>query len=395
MKLKLKTTNVFKRNFEARSRVVVNQGGTGSSKTYSIAQLFIVLGLQNQGKMFSIVRKSMPTLRATAMRDFMNLLLEYGLYSEDNHNKTQAIYNLNGNQFEFFGLDEPQKVRSRRRDYLWLNEGNEMTLESFRQLNMRTSERVYIDFNPSDEFHWIYDEVLIRPDAEMIKSTYRDNPFLPELVVKEIERYKEVDSNYWNIYGLGERGVSSVRIFTNFEMIEQFPDSDYMYGLDFGFNHPTALVKVAILDDEIYAEELIYESGLTNSDLIKKMEELKVSKSKYLVADSEDTARIEEIRRAGFNVKPAKKGSGSVGAGIDLIKRRKVYLTGNSPNLLKESRVYSWKTKGEEILDEPVKTNDDGMDALRYPVYYHFEGETTQIRQITSRGQYQGVSAGI
>lgn len=374
IELNLKATNVYKRNYESLKRIIVNQGGTGSSKTYSLAQLFMTTALEKTGKVFSVVRKNMPSLRATAMRDFINILQEQGLYSEDNHEKTNNIYHLNGNEIEFFGLDEPQKVRSRRRDYLWINEANELSLESFRQLNMRTNEKVYMDFNPSDEFHWIYDDVLTRDDVELIISTYRDNPFLPESIVKEIERYKEVDENYWNIYGLGQVGVSSVRIFTKYELIDQLPEGEEIMGLDFGFNHPTSLVKIVLKDDDIYTKELIYETHLTNDDLIAKMGELKISKTIKIYADAEDPARISAIKSAGYNIVAALKDAQSVKNGIDFIKARKLSITKDSPHGQKELQTYSWKTKGEQILDEPVKLRDDFVDSVRYAVYTYYGG---------------------
>lgn len=374
MKINLQSTNVFERNYKADKRIIVNQGGTGSSKSYSLVQLFVVKALQERDKVFSVVRKSMPSLRATAMRDFMSILKDLDIYREENHEKTHNIYRLNNNEIEFFGLDEPQKVRSRRRDYLWINEANELPLESFRQLNMRTNIRTYLDFNPSDEYHWIYDEVLPRTDVELIVSTYKDNPFLPDEVVREIERYKEIDPNYWNVYGLGQRGVSSVRIFPVYHLIDALPEGEILYGLDFGYNHPSSLSRVVLNDDDIYCEEVIYESRLTNEDLIQKMISLGIDKKTYIYADSEDTARIEEIKRAGFNVISAFKGKNSVKDGIDLIKSRKLYISKYSVNGIKEAQSYSWKVKGEQVLDEPVKIKDDFLDSVRYAVYSYYKG---------------------
>lgn len=373
MDLKIKATNVFERNYKSNKRITVNQGGTGSSKSYSIAQLFVVKSFEEKGRIFSVVRKSMPSLRATAMRDFIGILKNCNLYSEDLHNKTENIYHLNGNEFEFFGLDEPQKVRSRRRDYLWINEANELSLESFRQLNMRTNKKVYMDYNPSDEFHWIYDHVLTRKDVKLIISTYKDNPFLPKEVVSEIERYRSVDINYWNIYGLGQRGASQVRIYTNYELIDEIPDGEEVMGLDFGFNHPTALSRVVFKDDDIYTKEVLYESYMTNADLISWMNSNKISKKTYIYADSEDPQRIEELQSAGYNVYPAIKGKDSVKAGIDMIKSRKLYITKDSPNGIKELQTYSWKVKDERVLDEPVKLRDHFVDSVRYAVFTHLK----------------------
>lgn len=389
MELQLKATTVYQRNYECQARFVVNQGGTGSSKSYSLAQLFTTLPMEVTGKVFSVVRKSMPTLRATAMRDFLNILKLQKRYSEIYHNKTENIYYLNGNEIEFFGLDEPQKVRSRRRDYLWINEANELDLESFRQLNMRTNKRVYMDFNPSDEYHWIYDDVLPRKDAELIISTYLDNPFLPEEVIKEIEMYKEVDQNYWNIYGLGQRGISSVRIYTHWQLCDDLPyylrddedengkpikvkeiNGEQIYGLDFGFNHPTSLCEVALKDEDVYAKQRIYESYLTNADLIKRMNDLGINKKTYMFADAAEPQRIEEIKKAGYNIHPADK---DVLKGIDSLKTRKLYVTKDSADAQKELRSYSWKVDKEgKVMDEPVKIRDDFVDSLRYAVHSYF-----------------------
>ncbi len=373
--LQIRATNVYKRNYQSQKRIIVNQGGTGSSKTYSLAQLFLTTALETTGEIFSVVRKNMPSLRATAMRDFFNILNEQGMYDESNHEKTNNIYHLNGNEIEFFGLDEPQKVRSRRRQYLWINEGNELSFESFRQLNMRTDKKVYLDFNPSDEFHWIYDEVLTRNDVELIISTYKDNPFLPESIVSEIERFKEIDENYWNIYGLGQVGVSSVRVYTTYHLIDDLPSGgEEIMGLDFGYNHPTALSKIVLKDDDIYTKEVIHQTHMTNDDLIKKMEDMNISKKIIIYADAEDPARIEAIKRAGFNVKPALKDPKSVKNGIDFIKARKFHITKDSSNGIKEVQTYSWKTKGEQVLDEPVKLRDDFLDSIRYAVYTYYGG---------------------
>lgn len=372
--LELNATNVFDRNYQATKRIIVNQGGTGSSKTYSLAQLFVIKALEDTGKVYSIVRKSMPSLRATAMRDFFTILRENNLYNENSHEKSNNIYHLNGNEIEFFGLDEPQKVRSRRRNYLWINEANELTYEAFRQLTMRTDKQIFMDFNPSDEFHWIYDNVLTRPDCELIISTYKDNPFLPKEIVEEIEKYKDIDLNYWNIYGLGQVGVSSIRIFTVYHLIDELPNGEKIMGLDFGYNHPTALSEVVLKDDDIYTKEIIYERNLTNEDLINKMNDMEISKKIYIYADSEDPARIAAIKKAGYNIIGCLKDAKSVKNGIDYIKSKKLSITKDSIHGIKELQTYSWKTKDEQVLDEPVKINDDFVDSVRYAVYSYYGG---------------------
>jgi phage terminase large subunit len=380
MKLKLKATNVYQKNREAHAkeeiRFVVDQGGTRSSKTYSLAQLFVTILLEEHNILLTICRKTFPSLRATAMKDFFNILKEQGLYSESNHNKTEHSYKLGDNEVEFVSIDEPQKIRGRKRTYLWINEANELTYEDFRQLNLRTEKKIYLDYNPSDEFHWIYYKVIPRKDCLFIQSTYLDNPFLDDALVKEIEMLKEADPNYWKIYGLGERGTNEAAIYTHWQYCDKIPDNvdEIIYGLDFGFNNKTALVRVGIKDQDHYCQELLYESHLTNSDLIERLKDLKIEDDYPIYADSAEPQRIEEINKAGFYCLPANK---DVKKGIDTIKSHGFYITKDSPNLQKEVKSYKWKQKDERILDEPVKFNDHLLDGARYAAHTHLLTDMT------------------
>jgi len=371
MKINLETTEVFEKNYTAYQseiRNIVNQGGSRSSKTYSIAQLFLIAALKQKNIVLSVVRKTLPALRATAMRDFFDILKTAGIYREERHNKTELIYRMpSGSEIEFFSTDQPRKVRGRTRQYLWLNEANEFTLEDYRQLNMRTKKQVYMDYNPSDQFSWIYDHVIPRKDTTVIKSTYKDNPFLEKEIVKEIERYKGLDDNYWRIYGLGEVGVSETVIYKNWEYCDSLPEEydDEFYGLDFGYNNPSGLVQIRTKDKVPYVRELLYESYLTNSQLIEKMKTFDMG-YKYIYPDSAEPQRIEELKKAGFNCKSADK---DVSKGIDTVKSQKLFITKDSVNLLKEIKSYSYKKKDELVLDEPVKANDHLLDAMRYGIH--------------------------
>lgn len=360
MILQLETTKVFKKNYEATKKIIANQGGTRSSKTYSILQVLIVDAInQKTESITTIARKELSTLRVTAMRDFLEILKDNNIYREQNHNKSEQTYQLGKVLFEFAGLDSPTKKRGAKRRRLFVNEANEITLEDWRQLILRTTDKIFIDYNPSDEFHWIYDFVLTRDDCEYIHSTYKDNGFLEQSIIEEIERLQFEDENFWRIYGLGERGISSERIYNNWDIVNEFPQyfNETTYGLDFGFNHPTALVEVNENENDIYLRELIYKNGLLNIDIIKLMTELIPNRNKYVYADSANPDKIEEIYQAGFNVYPADK---SVKDGIDYVKRKKLHIHKDSVNLIKEIKSYSWKVdKLGRILDEPVKYNDD------------------------------------
>lgn len=370
--LELQHTPVFTKNFDALNnddiRFIVNQGGSRSSKTYSLCQMIIVYCLTTPNKMVSIVRKTFPILRGTVMRDFIEVMRELNLYEERKHHKTEQIYHFdNGSQVEFFAADNEQKLRGRKRDILWVNESNELNFEEFTQLNMRTADKLIFDFNPSENFHWLYD-LISRPEAILIHSTYKDNPFLPESQVKEIENLIMYDESYYKIYALGEKGTGKTTIYTHYKHYENLPEiTDTVYGLDFGFNHPSALIEMNWIDNICYVKEIIYKEGLTSTDLIKTMNELDVSKKKEIACDSARPEIIEDLRRAGYNAKPAIK---DVKDGIDSVKSSGLFIHKESLNLIKEIASYKWKTNGDLILDEPVKVYDDAMDAMRYAIHW-------------------------
>jgi phage terminase large subunit len=324
------------------------------------------------------VRKTLPSLKATAMKDFFEVLDKYGIYDEAFHNKSINSYFLHGNEIEFISVDDYSKVKGRKRKYLFMNEANELTYNDFVQLSMRTTGRIYMDYNPSHaEDHWIEEKIKVRDDVEVFKSTYKDNPFLNKETIQEIERLKDADPNLWRIYGLGLFGIASARIYNHFELCDELPEvGETIYGLDFGYNHPTALVEVREYDDAYYVREVIYSSGLTNLDVIERMRELGIQKGKFLFCDSAEPARIEEIRRAGFNAHSSDK---DVKKGIDTLKSKKIYVTKDSLNLLKEYRSYSWKTTADnKILDEPVRVMDDALCATRYAIHTYLAGKATR-----------------
>lgn len=371
--LEIKMTNVFQNNWNALNgdkRFIVNQGGTRSSKTYSIAQCLIVFCLKNPKTSVTVVRISLPLLKRSVMRDIIGIMKDLNIYDLNNHNKTEQIYYFdNGSSIEFVSADSPDKLKGPGRDILYLNEATELPYSSYMQLAMRTRGKILIDFNPEDMDHWIYE--LIKEDkALLIKSTYKDNPFLPKEQVEFIENMINSDENYYKTYVLGERPTSQTRIYTHFKQYTDEPEvDDFCYGLDFGFNHPCALVKTSFKENKVYVEEIIYKSGLTTSDLINQMNIQGVDKFKKIYCDSARPEVIEELRRSGFT--RADSSDKSVKAGIDKVKSMEVFIHYESINLLKEYKLYNWKTSNENILDEPVKLNDDGMDAMRYAIHTH------------------------
>ena len=368
--LKIDYGPVFEKNWAAETKIVVNQGGTRSGKTYSLLQLLIVKSFRVRGKVFSIVRKSLPSLKMTAYRDFFEILNKYDLYSESNHNKSDYTYNLNGNLFEFISLDQPQKKRGARRDVLFCNEANELTWEDFFQLLVRTTDKIYIDYNPSDSYHWIYDRLLTRDDVTYIQSTYRDNPFLDKSIVDEIERLRGTDDDYWRIYGLGERGASRATIF-QFKIAEEAKGKIISLGMDFGFtNDPTSLVRVYLDGENLYIQELLYHTNLTNQDIAQKLTELGLTRFDEIWADSAEPKSIEELHRMGWNVKPTAKGADSIMAGIDILKRYKIHITKDSKNLIREMQNYKWQEdKNGNLLNKPIDAFNHAIDATRYATF--------------------------
>ena len=360
---------------KCKSKIQIHQGGTRSGKTYSILTALIELCHKNSGLVITICRKTFPALRATAMRDFFEILNNEDVYNQDLHNKSDATYQLWGNMVEFISIDQPQKVRGRKRDVLFINEANEINLEDWRQLLLRTTGRVLLDYNPSDEFHWIYEEVIPREDAEFFRTTYKDNPFLPESVVLEIERFKTADENFWKVYGLGERGTSQATIFTHWKEINQIPNEYKLLttGVDFGYtNDPTAIVRVYTDGHGFAVDELCYATRLTNSDIAKVLRDNQVNRSDVVICDSAEPKSIDEIHAHGFNTHGARKGKDSVKNGIQFLHSRPLLVTARSVNLIRELRNYKWKEdKNGKQLNEPVDSFNHAIDAMRYAITFN------------------------
>ena len=371
--MKLAKTYYDVRN--CKTRIQVHQGGTRSGKTYSILLSLVEFCYRNPngGAVLTICRKTFPALRASVMRDFFDVLKREGIYTEVNHNKSDATYILEGNLIEFISIDQPQKIRGRKRDVLFINEANELGLEDFRQLLIRTTGKVLLDYNPSDEFHWIYDHVIPREDATFFQSTFRDNPFLEPSLVTEIERLQVADPNYWRIYGLGERGQSRTTILTHWSQTETIDPRFKLvaYGLDFGYtNDPTACVAVYSDGEAFLLDEVLYQNGLSNRQIFQLLES-EVGKN-TVIADSAEPKSIDELHGYGMNVHPARKGPDSVRAGIQFFHSKPLAVTSRSLNLIKELRNYKWKEdKNGKNLNEPVDAFNHAIDAARYAAMFN------------------------
>lgn len=366
---KIKTNVVYDHLLSSDKKILIEQGGTRSGKTYNIL-LWIIFQYctHNRGKTITICRKTFPSVRATVMRDFLDILRTFEIYREEFHNKSNSEYYLFGNLVEFISLDQPQKVRGRKRDLLFGNEINELSWEDWQQLIFRTNERIIGDFNPSDEYHWLYDKVLTREDCDFHKTTYLDNPFLDETLVSEIERLKETDEEYWQIYGLGERATSRATIFKYIE-IEKIPDdAEFVsYGMDYGFtNDPTTLVSVYKKDYNLYFREHLYRTGMTTQDINLFLRNNNVS-NLPIYADTAEPRLNEELRRMGWNIRKSEK---DIKAGIDMLKRYKLHIEKDSTNAIMEFRNYKWKEdKTGIITNMPIDNHNHIIDAIRYSTY--------------------------
>jgi len=383
----MNVTSVFGKNisaFNTGKRYIINQGGTSSSKTYSILQLLILIALKKDNLLISIVSESLPHLKRGAMRDFQNILLSMNLYNESMHNKSNNEFIIGNSKVEFFSADASSKLRGARRDILYINEANNIDKNSFDELSIRTKQVTFIDYNPVSEF-WVHNYLLNNSslDIEFIKSTYRDNDFLDDNIVKDIERRKESDYEWYRVYGLGELGNLEGVIFNNYNIVKELPDSPKrILGCDFGFtNDATAIVDIRYSDGEIYIDELLYQTDLTNNMIAKFITSDADLKSATMICDSAEPKSIAELQMFGVRCLPADKGADSIRNGIDLMKQYKINITERSTNLIKEIRNYRWKTdKTGKSLNVPIDIWNHCIDASRYGCSFLLGSQTKFIK---------------
>ena len=357
------------------------QGGTSASKTVSILLYLIALAQTDKvPTLTSIVSESFPHLKRGAIRDFLAIMQQHHYFKDERWNKTDYIYTFEtGSRIEFFSADQPSKVRGPRRDRLFINEANNVEYESFDQLEVRTKDFIFIDWNPTNEF-WFYTEVLgHRDDVEHLILTYKDNEALDAQIVASIEQRKEKKS-WWRVYGLGQLGETEARIYKGWQMIDEIPFEAKLlgYGLDFGYtNDPTAIVAVYQHDGGFVLDEIAYSKGLSNRQIADILDN---QERGVTIADSSEPKSIDELKSYGLVVLPCQKGAGSVSQGIAYVKDQKISVTKRSINLLKEYRNYLWITDDDgKITNEPEGGMDHLMDAARYRIGYSFR--PTEARQ--------------
>lgn len=353
-------------------------GGARSGKSYALAQLLIMKALNNKGINIGITRKTMPALKMTSYRLIIDLLKKYGLYRAEAHNKSEHYYALEGSRLQFFSLDDAEKIKSSEFNYIWMEEATEFTYQDYLVLLTRLSapsggikNQMFLTLNPTDANCWIAKNLLNRPGVEVIESTYKDNPFLAQEYVNTLLSLKDYDKNAYNVFALGQWGQNDKTIYTHWRYAQSTPAAaqEVIFGLDFGFNNPTALVKLHLNDGIFTVEERLYQTGITTTALIDKLQDIIPAgqRAAPIYADAAEPDRIAQIAQAGFNIKPANK---AVLDGIMAVKAAKILITKDSVNLIKEIQNYCWKTDPNGIaLEDPVKFNDHAIDALRYAIY--------------------------
>ena len=363
MEVTINTTITFENLLESKSRVTQHIGGTRSGKTYAILQYLIVQALETR-QTITIVRRTIPSLKRTVIKDFTDILKGLGIFSEDNFNISDRIYKLNESSIQFVNSDDPEKLRGLKSDILFIDEASEIDEESYFQLSIRTSGKIILAYNPTiSPYHWL----RTMQDVERFVTTYKDNIYLPIEMVKAIEELEFKNPKYWKIYGKGEFAPNEKAIF-QFDTCGEF-DADFIgFGLDFGFSSdPTALVAVYKSGDRLYLEELLYEKGLVTKDIADKLKALDITKSEEIWADSAEPRLIEELYRMGFNIKPVTKGKDSIKFGISVMQNHKIFVTNKSQNLINEMYAYQYASdKYGYVTDTPEGGLDHLIDAARY-----------------------------
>ena len=369
MELQINTSKTY-RDIESSRRICILQGGTRSGKSYSALQWLLVKALTEPNIVISIVRKSFPSMRVSIMRDWMGILKDLDIWNEDSWSATEHIYTFdNGTIVEFMSIDSSEKRKGSARDYLFVDEANELSREDWFQLFIRTRKKSIIAYNPSfGTNNYIFTEIQTHPEADLYISTFRDNPYLEKQLIEEIERLKEINPEYYKIYGMGLPGNNVGTIFS-INIIDEVPEeAEFVaFGMDFGFSiDPTALVAIWKRDKDLYIEELIYQKGMVTSDIANRLRELEVGREE-IWADSAEGRLIEELYRQGFNIKPVKKGKDSIRMGIDLMMQYRLNVKKSSINVVKEFGEYVWMVdKNGNFENVPVDYSNHSIDAIRY-----------------------------
>jgi phage terminase large subunit len=379
----MKANWLYTSTLQCQTPILVHSGGSSSSKTYSIIQALFTIASTKANQVITIVGQDIPNLKKGAIRDSAQIVLTNPFFQQqiESFNRTDHLYRfVTGSIIEFTSYDTEIDARSGKRTHCFINEANGISYDIFEQLRIRTSKLFIIDFNPSASF-WAHDKLLGRDDVTWINSTFRDNAFINDSVRQAILSYEPTPDNIkrgtaneyrWKVYGLGEVGRLEGLVFSDFRIATSYPD-EYKwrtYGMDFGYtNDPTTLIEIRYAQGNLYMRQHIYETGLTNPDIADKLEQIGIDRDEKIIADSAEPKSIAELRRMGWNVKPAVKGTDSIMNGIDSLKRYPIYIDARSKDLIAEFSSYTWaKDRNGNSLNKPIDQYNHGIDAIRYAV---------------------------
>lgn len=366
-----RTSCLYEANYNATEDIIINQGGSSSGKTYAILQALDTFSIKDR-YVTTVVGESIPNLKAGALRDQMDILNSSTILKSCivDYNKTDRVLSFDtGAIIEFKSYLTPQDAKSGKRDFLFINEGQGISYEIFNELWMRTRIRTYIDYNPNAEF-WVHEKIIGQPNTKLLISDHRHNPYVPPKIREKLEGLRSKDMELFKVYARGMTGKIEGLIFRNFDTVDEIPLGAELIGIgmDFGFtNDPTTVLKVFRYNSELYVDELLYETGLTNQDIISKLRLFGVTRQMPIVADSAEPKSIREIEIGGFWIEGAEKGPDSVKNGIDKLKQQKINITRRSTNTIKEFRNYKWQVDSTgKTINVPVDFYNHTIDPIRY-----------------------------
>ena len=363
---------LYDANIEAEERTIVNQGGTSSGKTYSIMQVLFTLGMMESRQVITVVGQDIPNLKVGSYRDAKTILesspILQSWYPIINEGE-RIIKCVNGSIIEFKSYADAQDAKSGKRDYLFVNEANGITYEIYWQLAIRTRKKIFIDYNPSARF-WVHDEIIGRDDVRLIISDHRKNYFLTDDEHARIEGIR--DEELWKVYARGLTGKIAGLVLTDWDIVDSLPPADEWkisaWGLDFGFAaDTTALEQVVLAHGELWVDEKIYSTGLTNPEIATKAKAAGITRHQQIIADCAEPKSIKELQAQGLWVTPSPKGADSIISGIDILKRYRIHVTRRSIGIISNLRAYKWdKDRDGNMTNKPEDKNNHGIDAIRY-----------------------------
>jgi len=384
----IQTTNIYVQVDKAIKKgytTVSAQGSSRSSKTYNILIWLIIYCLSHSRTRLSIVRATLPALKGSVFIDFKEILYKLNVFDESCLNKSEMIYTFpNGSWVEFFSTDSEQKLRGRKRDILYVNEANELKFIEFQQLKMRTTQFTIVDYNPSfSDDHWLCE---LNKDSRTYHfiSTYKDNPFLEQTIIDEIESLQHKNKSLWQVYGLGQQAMIEGLIFEKVTLIDEIPiwAKKRFIGLDFGFTHdPTAIVEVAFLDNKVYIDEICYQTQMLTTDIV---EALRPYRNYKIISESADPRLVKEIKNADYSIVAVTKGQGSVMEGLTKMLEYEICITRRSENIIKEFKNYTYaQNKDGAFLNVPIDAFNHAIDATRYVFLEEILGSNRKTKDLT------------